>query len=513
MLGFLGALLVIISTSKYGPGISTDSTAYMYAAKSLLAGRGFIYFGYETPFIQWPPLFSTVLAMIGAMGVDMAAAARYLNSVVFGSAIVISGLWLIRHTKSYAVVFFGTMAVALAVPLLYVSRFAWSEPLFVLFILLCLFELERFAGTQKLSGLLLAAIFSAMACLTRYAGITVVLTGLLVLFLQNKRLIIKMLDMLVFGFISSLPVSIWIARNYILSSTLIGARTPSQYTLIQNVKFTLNTFASWFIPDRVTGGAFGANASTILKILVIAVLFVTLVWSTVIIVKSAHGSFTYTGLLKPSKNYLSQIILLPGFVMIYTCYLIASSTSVAFDTIDNRLLAPVCIPLLLLVFLSADRMGQLLDKRFSRNAFSIIIAGIMGIWLLLPLSAALADVRNSAQNGAGVFSTTLWHESQLIAYLEENPPDGLLYSNYPDAIYALTGMPSKYTPKRDSLREYGLEPFKEAIASSNHSYIVWFKKGAMSSIYNIEELSARFSLTKVMETGDGYVFDITPSYK
>ena len=62
--GFLAILLILLSTSKFGPGISADSVAYMHAAKSLAEGKGFEYFGFNAPFIQWPPLFSSLLASI-----------------------------------------------------------------------------------------------------------------------------------------------------------------------------------------------------------------------------------------------------------------------------------------------------------------------------------------------------------------------------------------------------------------------------------------------------------------
>ena len=40
ILGLTGTVIALLSTSVYGPGLSPDSVAYIFAARSLLAGDG-----------------------------------------------------------------------------------------------------------------------------------------------------------------------------------------------------------------------------------------------------------------------------------------------------------------------------------------------------------------------------------------------------------------------------------------------------------------------------------------
>ena len=99
-ISLLGVIIILVNTSKLGPGISHDSVAYIYAAKSLLNGDGYAYFGYTSPFIQWPPLFPTILAAANGIGMDVLTASRIINAIVFGWIIFFSGLWLLKNIRN-----------------------------------------------------------------------------------------------------------------------------------------------------------------------------------------------------------------------------------------------------------------------------------------------------------------------------------------------------------------------------------------------------------------------------
>ncbi|HEX5942577.1 MAG TPA: hypothetical protein VFY66_09880, partial [Anaerolineales bacterium] len=50
-----------IATSRYGAGVSSDSTKYLSVAQNLLAGNG-LYDHRGLPLLSWPPLYSILLA-------------------------------------------------------------------------------------------------------------------------------------------------------------------------------------------------------------------------------------------------------------------------------------------------------------------------------------------------------------------------------------------------------------------------------------------------------------------
>ena len=99
VLGLGGFGLVWLSTSTYGPGLSSDSIHYIYAAHSVMAGDGFLAFG-GSPYVGWPPLFPSALAGLGKLGLDPLDGVRVLNAGVYGLTIYSAGHLLRTHLKS-----------------------------------------------------------------------------------------------------------------------------------------------------------------------------------------------------------------------------------------------------------------------------------------------------------------------------------------------------------------------------------------------------------------------------
>ena len=64
--GFLGCALVLVATSRYGIGLSADSVTYLAAAQNIVDGRGYVNFD-GAPVLAFPPLFSTLIAVLSAM--------------------------------------------------------------------------------------------------------------------------------------------------------------------------------------------------------------------------------------------------------------------------------------------------------------------------------------------------------------------------------------------------------------------------------------------------------------
>lgn len=508
--GNFGILLVLLSTSKFGPGISADSVAYMHAGRSLLEGKGYMYFGFNAPFVQWPPLYSTVLAIIGLFGVDIAAAANYLNAFVFGLIIFISGLWLTKNIKSGIYVLWGIGALIFSVPLLYVSGYAWSEPIFILLILLFIIKMQEFMKAKKQSCLILSAVYAALACITRYIGVVLVFTGLIAVLFQRRKFLDRLRDMFIFGCISSLPLGIWIVRNYIISGTLFGARTPSIYTLGQNVVFTIKTLASWAIPCARTGTVFGYAQVQFLKAAAAAFCIAAVVFLVWLVLKKVNGHSAEKACGDGKKTALPKVTVPLLFVAIYIVYLIASATSVAFDNIDNRLLSPVSVPLVLMACVILDEITLLIRRCHKNRFFAYILSLFAVLWLVCPAMSAVSEIRLSRETGFGGFNTTRWHTSSLIGLLKEAPLEGEIYSNCPDAIYALTGKPASYTPRKNSLDMYGFERFKEVVEKSRDLYVVWFKKYPAGPNYSVEELQENYNLKRISGTQEGDIFRLSP---
>ena len=58
--------LIVLSTSKYGAGVSSDAARNLSTADNLATGKGFVDMT-GTPFVLWPPLYPLLLAGISLL--------------------------------------------------------------------------------------------------------------------------------------------------------------------------------------------------------------------------------------------------------------------------------------------------------------------------------------------------------------------------------------------------------------------------------------------------------------
>lgn len=513
--GLLGASAVFLATYRYGPGLSHDSAAYVYAARSLMDGKGLLYFGYGTPFIQWPPLYPILLSLAGKLGCDVITGARFINSSIFGLIVYFTGRWMAKGIKSKSLALAGSAGIILSVPLLQVSSFVWSEPVFILLIILFLTGMERFLNKQRYSTLILCSVYVALACLARYAGVAAAATGIILLLLQNKRFLKKLSDAIVFGVISGLPLLIWILRNLAVSGTPMGHRTPSSLNLSQNLFKTLETMLSWIIPTPSINGLLQAGINILVKVSILTLLLAAAAAIITVVVLNSRNAWKRINLLDwLQKNYL-RIMPAAVFVTVYIIYINMSASAVAMDSIGDRLMSPLIIPLAVLAVLFIDNLPLILYRYFISRKFAYVLLALTVIWLIYPFARTYLYLNEAIHNGAGIYSTSKWKESGLVNRISlelgksAEHQQTIVYSNYPDAVYLMTGVFSQYTPKKTGPREYGLESFAGKIKQGKSSYLAWFKRDSGSLIYSVDELRVFFTVNTVYETGDGTLYIIS----
>ena len=108
LFGIMGAGIVILLTSPHGAGITPDTVSYVSAARSLADGHGFLQYNGEYLVFQ-PPLYPIILALIKiTFSTDPLISAGYLNGLFFGLIVFISGLFFLKHMKSFVFVILGS---------------------------------------------------------------------------------------------------------------------------------------------------------------------------------------------------------------------------------------------------------------------------------------------------------------------------------------------------------------------------------------------------------------------
>ena len=275
VLGLTAVGLVLLGTSPYGAGVSPDSTSYLATAESLLSGKGYVNHDGQ-PYTGWPPLFPTLLAGVGLLGIKPVVAARLLNALAMGAIVYTAAGLFARGIKSKVLLFLATLLAVFSLPLLSISVMAWTEPVFVLLIVLFLRQMAAFLREPTGSALVKGAVLAALCSLQRYTGVTAILTGAVVVLLPRLQdpLAARLKRLIGFACLACAPLAAWAVRNYALTSMLTGSpRIPSRYSLGENITCAADTLTRWFSPATVPLAIRAIGMGVILLLATAACLF------------------------------------------------------------------------------------------------------------------------------------------------------------------------------------------------------------------------------------------------
>ena len=481
--GLAGGLIVLASTQRCGLGVSADSINYVAAARSLLAGKGYLCWTGEV-FENWPPLYPTILAAFRLVGMEPVSAARILNAAVYAALVFATGQLLLGNIRSVTLRVVGVLSVLFSPALLDVSLKVWSDSLFALLIVLFLISLPRYLEIKKPVLLGAVSTLAALACLQRYAGVAVIATGVVAIlcFMSKTPRTTRLKCTAAFLVVSATPLALWMLRNYVEVSRLAGNRGPSNVSLVTNAMRTFRVIAAWFIPDATLPGG----------IFVVAVIVVVLVAVTLKVRRAVGGRVR----LEAACTGL--------FVSLFVGLLLYSATTYSMDAIGDRLLAPVYIPLLYLLIVMIDNSVQWLarSRRPAGKCAAYGALALCALWLYYPCSATLEKAQHHARHGWG-YTGAVWKESSLIEWLQAHPLDGVVYSNGPDALYILTSTASpRWSPSNDRR----ISKLKKHAASRATVYLVWFNSIGRKRLCGLDEISSRLKMKPIKEFPEGGVY-------
>lgn len=398
------ALLIGAAMIPYGPGMTPDSVHYLTAAENLRNGLGYAtsvvpWNGpFPRPIAEWPPLYPLVLAAVTAVG-GATAGPWALNSLLLAAS-----AWQVAR----AAPLLGVLAFVASPAVISVHAYAWSEPLFVLLVLLSLRSQERLLEEPGAKALLAAAAWTALACLTRYLGLALVLSGALVAMTSRRRLLGP-----AYAALSVAPLGLWLLRNLSVTGSLAGNRAASGRELPELIREAAATFGGWIVP--VTS-------------LRIAALLALLAVGVTVALRS--------GFDQADRPWLA-------FAAVYFVMVVALARAVAFDPLTTRLLVPLVPPVAILA-------GRRFDPR------QRALAGALA--LLLVAGPALVTARDlvhaaAVARGRG-YRAARWREAEAVrmAAAGQGPfaRDGIIYSDAPDVLYLYSGRPVRYLPREGS---------------------------------------------------------------
>ena len=493
VLGLIGAGIVLLLTYRHGSGITPDSVSYISAARNLSEGKGFLTYNGEYLVFQ-PPLYSMILALIKiTLSTDPIISAGYVNAILFGLIVFISGLLFLNHLKSFILVVLGTGSLLISFAIVQSSLMTLSEPLFIFILLMFLFYIEVYQNEHNIYSLVLISVFGALACLTRYTGIIIILTGLISIFIWSRiALKEKIKHSFFFLLITCLPISIWCIRNYFISGTLVGQRAQSSYTLVDNLKFYYNTILSWFLP---------VNLVSPYLIIILLIFF----WMFLELDLSNTSGKDGIKLIGPSFI----------FIVLYSAVIVISSTTTAYDYISNRLLCPIYIPIIYILFLLADKIHQWLAKYLPK----LFVTALLGIGIILMMKYPYINTKyfiNEFIDQSGYeYSCSQWRNSETIRFVAEQKQlckEYNLYSNAPEAIYILANIYSRFSPTKtfyNSPQLYKNQKQIDMWKNDDKVCLIWFDKIRRNFLFSIDELQKDKKITEEVQLNDGKIFLIS----
>jgi 4-amino-4-deoxy-L-arabinose transferase-like glycosyltransferase len=278
---------------------------------------------------------------------------------------------------------------------------------------------RAYLDTSLARDLLLAAVFAALAFLTKYAGAaTVAAVVFAVVCFQKRTWRRKLRDALVVGLGGSLPGLLWGLRSFLLTDTLNNRTLGFHLPVMGNLVEAFYTLYGWYIPEPFLVG----NEKWF-------------VLSTGALILVVLATLTYRRQLKTLVSETPRLVWLNmAFIFFYIAVVFFSKTFIDPKIgMSNRMFVPILPASLLLVFGGMHALW-ITKKRWLRSLMALV-----GVYLIV-LSLAYTRVRlpELHQRGLGLARRGV-NNSEAIQILEDQAGERMIYSNYTYAVYLRTG--------------------------------------------------------------------------
>ncbi len=507
VLALVGFIFILLTTSKYGAGVSSDAARNLSTADSLMAGRGFVDM-LGGPFILWPPLYPLVLAGLSVLTKwNTFQSAWYLNMFLYSMNLWLSGwlLYLIFKEKLlYAII--GTLILVLSRSTLRIYANVASEPLFATLMLVSFFAAAEYLKGSSMSALWLMFLTAGLATLQRYLGVVLIGVAILVVFIKygfhgNWQAILPTLTAI-------LPVGVWtLFHNYPISGTLFGPRDLGAMLPAENISLSLTKVLWWFIPRL------SFIDPLLLRPWIILVIFTLLL----ILVNKKRD---WSNWLK----FLSSRYVWPPVVFSIIYYFLLAFTVVTSDHLDltsDRYYVVILPVVLAFLFITFDK---LLVSHFdlSRHVVSYGLVALVMVWFIYPVYSLQLYIQQALKQGEptnyNIANSALFREMSVVKAAKpimDKDPEAFIYSNYVNIVWFIYRHPVETLPFEDASlsSEQRLAALKKNYPAwpSQSGYIIWFTPNQYHHIVAPDELSTIAELKLLYKDKTGEIYYVQPA--
>lgn len=474
-------VFVYLFTRLSGIGISPDSVHYESTASHIRNHFSFTDFNDE-PLVNFPvgyPFFLALLSWLSRTTVLQLAPvlnALLLSGLIFSTSILLNGFREMNRWYKAAIL----SLIACSPCLLEIYAMLWSETLFLFLTGLALVAFYCYGSRPDLRNVFFAGIVVAVACVTRYAGVALLGTGLFLLLFNGtvpkKR---KRVHLLLFTCIGLSLVTANLVRNKLVAGHSTGVREKALRTVGDNIGQAGGVLSEWlpFLRDHFT-------AATVVFVIV-------LLFGIALVV--------YRLLQQQYFNTAENVITV--FFVAYSVFIIGMASVSRFEDLSGRLLSPLYIPLL--VTATSWVVGwRKKMTRLKRNFVTLVL-------LLLLAAFHTHHYRLNAEAWEGIkdsgmpgYAEGSWRESAAVALVRANANNiaAPVYANANDAVYFLTGIHAQPLPHKE------IETEIKAFLQQPRLTVIWFVDGENNDLIGMDFIKQHKKLLSVQEAENGAIY-------
>ncbi len=477
----LAGMWMLRAATPFGLGLNTDSVYYVNGARNILAGDGFTRTSGEgilKPLTHFPPLFSLVLSFVGLGGLDPLRGGRLVIILLYGTNTLLFAwlVWILTRKSWLAGI--GACLLAFSSVNLKTSSWLMSEPLYLFLMLISLLVLYIYMKNWKPFTILGLGVLGGLMYLTRYVGVSAVITWLTAILLFTPGWRKKVTHACLF-LLGSLPFMIGIMlRNYLLTGSTGNRTFIVHWVPFGKIADGIRTFWGWILPLG-TGIMYDS-----LRWVFIAVFFILLSVGLFILVRSLLNNIKHP---TPSTPMLFLLGLSLHVVIYLAGVLVAMNFFDATTVLDDRMLLPVYWIGMIFLLVGLEQLWKVIGPA-RRNLLVGAIVAVLG----LAVYGSINTVVNLQKDGQG-FIDRFRRESQTMKYIREHDIS-LFYTNAPPTVYILTGkagymVPAPYdslTLQTRATYQADLVTMKEKIVAQDGLLIFFFEPGFETDPWYLE---------------------------
>ena len=532
----LGAALVLWRETEDGAGLTGRAVHLVSAARNYWDGAGFV--GFATPEVPLgPPLYPLLLTLFSPAWIDPLEIAVWLNAALFGISVFVVGRYLDRRLDSGFLRVWAPFALAAALPLLEMSRFALPGPLFLLLSALAMIRTEEYLARGRPASLAGAAAFAALASWTQYLGIAALVGVVGTVLLLDRRATLPRRAFL--GAAAAAALLPW-------AVSLPGSGGAAWYSRPEGPGGLLRLFAGWaevnFLPSASGGWEVFTLAAMVAGALVV---------SAAARRKTGKKTGRKTGgparsAARDGRSGGRAIPVFLGFAAIHTAVAaLAFRFGAAREATEEGLLAPVYLALVVAAAFGFDRffraepsrdldlpageppaagIAGALDRFDALSGPARVVMAALTLWAAGQAVPSAREIERLAAEEADFragFTPRYPYESETLSFILHTPTPLRIYSNRPALAYLYTsgGRGFSPLPKRGGLAPTADGHVTPQVLSEwfegapEGAWVIWFRFAESNRGYGYGPplLGMTPGLEPLVDVSDGVILRVNRS--